>query len=158
MFGALGALQQGHARFERIYARATRVPWLVPFLLFFVSGALGMKFQNYWNMPFGMTIDGFLILMWLLWLVRNPVSISGRIFNQPAVAWVGCLSYSLYIWQTFFLHYRNIDVFTRNGWWNTFPVSWMCILAAAVFSYYCVELPALRVRDSFLRRMRWHEV
>jgi len=158
MFGALGALQQGHVRFERIYARATRLPWLVPVLLFFVSGALGMKFQNYWNMPLGMTIDGFLILMWLLWLVRNPVSISGRIFNQPAVAWVGRLSYSLYIWQTFFLHYRNIDVFKRDGWWNTFPGSWMCILAAAIFSYYCVELPALRIRDGFLRRMRWHEV
>jgi peptidoglycan/LPS O-acetylase OafA/YrhL len=157
MFGALGALQQGHERFEKLYLRATRIPWLLPVLLFFVSGALGMRFENYWNMPIGMTIDGLLILMWLLWLVRNPVSISGRIFNQPAIAWVGRLSYSLYIWQTFFLHHQSIQVFGRNGWWNTFPTSWLSILAVAVFSYYCVERPSLRLRDVFLRRMNWHE-
>jgi peptidoglycan/LPS O-acetylase OafA/YrhL len=158
MFGALGALQQGNARFERIYTRATRLPWLLPLLLFFVSGALGMKFENYWNMPIGMTIDGFLILIWLLWLVRNPVSTLGRMFNQPAIAWVGRLSYSLYIWQTFFLHHLNIEVFGKNGWWNTFPTSWFCIFAVAVFSYYCIERPALRLRDVFLRRMSWHEI
>lgn len=28
-------------------------------LLFFVSGALEIRFQNYWNMPIGMTVDGF---------------------------------------------------------------------------------------------------
>lgn len=158
MFGALGALQQGHERFERLYVRVTSVPWMLPFMLFFVTGGLGIMLENYWNMPIGMTLDGFLILMWLLWLVRNPVSVHGRLFNQPAVAWIGRLSYSLYIWQTLFLHHLNTEVFGRNGWWNTFPTSWVCILGAAVFSYYFVERPALRLRDVFLRRMRWHEV
>ena len=158
MFGALGALQQGHARFERLYRWATSLPWLVPVLLFLVSGGLGVKFENYWNLPIGMTINGFLILMWLLWLVRNPVSLSGRIFNQPVIAWIGRLSYSLYIWQTFFLHHLNIEVFGHNGWWNAFPTSWVCIFGVAVLSYYCVEQPALRLRDVFLRRMRWHEI
>lgn len=158
MFGALGALQQGHVTFEKLYTRATRWPWLVPILLFFVSGALGARFQNYWNMPIGMTINGFLILMWLLWLVRNPESFSGRVFNQRAIAWVGRLSYSLYIWQTFFLHHRNTEVFGHNGWWNTFPTSWICILAIATLSYYGIEQPALRLRDVCLRHMRWHEI
>jgi len=158
MFGALGALQQGHERFERLYVRATRLPWLIPVLLFFVSGTLGVRFQNYWNLTIGITINGFLILMWLLWLTRNPVSISGRIFNQPVIAWVGRLSYSLYIWQTFFLHYLSIQVFGWDGWWNTFPTSWLCIFAAAAFSYYCVERPSLRLRDIVLRRLRWHEI
>ncbi len=158
MFGVLGALQQGQPRFERLYRRVTRWPWLLPFLIFIVLNMLTIRFQNYWNLPVGMTINGFVILMWLLWLVRNPDSISGRIFNQPAVAWVGRLSYSLYIWQTFFLHDLNTEVFGGNGWWNTFPGSWICILAVAVFSYYCVERPALRLRDVFLRRMSWHEI
>jgi peptidoglycan/LPS O-acetylase OafA/YrhL len=158
MFGALGALQQGHAKFERFYTRATRWPWLIPILIFFVSGALGMKFENYWNMPIGITVNGLLILLWLLWLVRNPHSISGRIFNQPAVAWLGRLSYSLYIWQTFFLHHLNVEVLGHNAWWSTFPGNWVCILAAALFSYYCVERPSLHVRDLFLRKMHWHEI
>src|ERR1700679_871835 len=158
MFGALGALHQGHARFERIYFYATRWPWLLPVLIFVVLNSLTVRFQNYWDLPIGITLNGFLILMWLLWLVRNPASVPGRIFNLPTVAWVGRLSYSLYIWQTFFLHYLNIEVFGHNGWWNTFPTSWLCILAAAVFSYYCIERPALRLRDVRLRRIGWREI
>jgi peptidoglycan/LPS O-acetylase OafA/YrhL len=158
MFGALGALQQGHERFEKLFVRATRWPWLLPILIFFVSGALGARFQNYWNMPIGITINGFLILIWLLWLVRNPASASGLIFNQPFVAWIGRLSYSLYIWQTFFLHHLNVEAFGRDGWWNTFPTSWLCIFAVATASYYCIERPALRLRDFCLIRMRWREI
>jgi peptidoglycan/LPS O-acetylase OafA/YrhL len=158
MFGALGALQQGHARFERIYARATRWPWLLPVLIFIVLGSLTVRFQNYWDLPLGMTLNGFLILMWLLWLVRNPISIQGRILNQPAVMWIGRLSYSLYLWQTFFTHHLDVEVFGRNGWWDTFPTSWICIFAVAAISYYCIERPALRLRDVCLRRMHWHEI
>lgn len=158
MFGALGALQQGYARFERIYSYVTRWPWLLPVLIFVVLGSLTVRFQNYWSLPIGITLNGFLILMWLLWLVRNPVSVTGRILNLPAIAWVGRLSYSLYIWQTFFLHSLNIEVFDHNGWWNTFPTSWLCILAVAVISYYFIERPALRLRDICLRRMSWHEI
>ena len=158
MFGALGALQQGHARFERIYARATRWPWLLPVLIFIVLGSLTARFQNYWDLPLGMTLNGFLILMWLLWVVRNPTSLQGRILNQPVVTWIGRLSYSLYLWQTFFTHHLDVEVFGRNGWWDTFPTSWLCILAVAVFSFYCIERPALRLRDVCLRRMHWHEL
>jgi peptidoglycan/LPS O-acetylase OafA/YrhL len=158
MFGALGALQQGHARFERIYARVTHWPWLLPVLIFLVLNALTVRFQNYWDLPLGMTLNGFLIPMWLVWLVRNPTSPQGRILNQPAVAWVGRLSYSLYIWQTFFTHHLNVEVFGRDFWWLNFPTSWLLILAVATLSHYAIERPALRLRDVCLRRMHWHEL
>jgi peptidoglycan/LPS O-acetylase OafA/YrhL len=158
MFGCLGALQQGHPSFERLYSRVTRWPWLLPLLIFGVLNALTVRFQNYWDLPIGITINGFLVLMWLLWLVRNPVSLSGRFFNQPVVAWVGRLSYSLYIWQTFFLHSLSVQVFGNNSWCNVFPMSWLCIFAAAAVSYYCVERPSLRLRDVVLHHLRWHEI
>lgn len=158
MFGALGALQQGHERFERVYRWATRWPWLLPVLLFVVSGSLGMRYGNYWNMPIGITINGFLILMWLMWLVRHPVSWQGRVFNQPVVAWVGRLSYSLYLWQTFYLHPQRVTVWGRLAWWNSFPMSWVWIFATGLASYYCIEQPSLRLRDGFLRKIRWREV
>ena len=153
MFGALGALLQGDAQFEAIYRRAARWPWLLTGLLFFGSGALGMIYQNYWNLPIGLTIDGALALLWLVWLIRNPHSLQGRLLNLPAVAWVGRLSYSMYIWQTFFIHASNIDVFRREGWYNTFPGNLVCILGIATFSYYCIEQPALRLRDRIIRHM-----
>jgi peptidoglycan/LPS O-acetylase OafA/YrhL len=158
MFGALGALQQGHERFESIYTRITRWPWLLPILLFAVSGALGIKFGNYWNMPIGITINGFIILMWLLWLIRNPESTQGRLFNQRTIAWIGRLSYSLYLWQTFYLHTQRVTVWGRLAWWNSFPVNWLFIFATSVFSYYCIEQPSLHLRDVFLRKIRWHEI
>jgi peptidoglycan/LPS O-acetylase OafA/YrhL len=158
MFGALGALQQGHARFEKVYAWATRWPWLLPLFLFAVSGSLGMVYGNYWNMPIGITINGFVILMWLLWLVRHPESRQGRLFNHPAVAWLGRLSYSLYLWQTFYLHPGRVAVWGRLAWWNSFPVNWVYIFATGMLSYYCIEQPSLRLRDSFLRRIGWREV
>jgi peptidoglycan/LPS O-acetylase OafA/YrhL len=161
MFGALGALLQGTARFERWYRAATRWPateWLMPALLFFVSGALGLRFGNYWTMPAGLTLDGLLILLWMLWLVRNPRSWTGRAMNQPAVMWLGRLSYSLYIWQTFFLHHDNVAVFERECWFNAAPGAWVCLLAVAALSYYAVEQPALRLRDRVLLRMHWHEL
>jgi peptidoglycan/LPS O-acetylase OafA/YrhL len=157
MFGALGALLQGTSRFEGVYRSFTRLPWLLPILLFLVSGPLMLKFGNYWNMPVGITINGALTLFWLLWLIRNPATRTGRIFNQPAVAWVGRLSYSLYIWQTLFLHHSNISILGHPAWWNTLPGSWLCILVVALFSYYVIEQPSLRVRDIFLRKLHWHE-
>jgi peptidoglycan/LPS O-acetylase OafA/YrhL len=158
MFGCLGALQQGHPRFERMYTRATRWPWLLPILLFFVLGTLTIVLGNYWILTAGFTLNGVVVLMWMLWLVRNPSTILGRVMNHPVIMWVGRLSYSMYIWQTFFLHHLDIEVFGRDGWWNTFPTSWFCILAVAVVSYYCIEQPALRLRDIVLRRMHWREI
>jgi peptidoglycan/LPS O-acetylase OafA/YrhL len=157
MFGAVGALLEGTQRFERVYRRAMHWPWLAPVLLFVVSGTLGIVFGNYWNLPVGITVNGFLALMWLLWLVRNPASPAGRVMNLPAVAWIGRLSYSLYLWQTFFLHHDSVEVLGHDAWWNTFPGAWLCILGAAMGSFYGIEQPALRVRDVCLKKMRWHE-
>jgi peptidoglycan/LPS O-acetylase OafA/YrhL len=130
----------------------------LPALIFIALNALTVRFQNYWDLPLGMTLNGFLVLMWLLWLVRNPASLQGRILNRPIVAWVGRLSYSLYIWQTFFTHHLNVEVFGSDSWWINFPTSWLWILGAAVVSYYGIERPALRLRDVCLRRMHWHEI
>jgi peptidoglycan/LPS O-acetylase OafA/YrhL len=151
MFGAIGALQQGQTRFERIYAAATRRAWMLPLLIFFVLGSLTVAFGNYWELTVGMTINSFFVLMWMLWLVRNPGTIAGRIMNYSAVMWIGRLSYSLYLWQTFFLHQRVEEVFGHDGWWDTFPGSWLCILTVATLSYYGIERPARQVRDVCLR-------
>jgi peptidoglycan/LPS O-acetylase OafA/YrhL len=67
--------------------------------------------------------------------------------------WV--LSYSIYIWQTIFLHANNRQVFEPLGRFgiliSTFPGNWFAILIVASLSYYIVEQPALRARASIIR-------
>jgi peptidoglycan/LPS O-acetylase OafA/YrhL len=70
----------------------------------------------------------------LLHVVRHPY----RILNLAPVAWLGRISYSLYLWQQCF-------TFTHNPkpWYFIFVV-----LGLACASYYLVEQPMLRVRNS----------
>lgn len=68
-----------------------------------------------------------------------PVS---RLLDFPPIAWIGRISYSLYIWQQLFL---------VAGWdhpahfWMRFPWNLPVVLGIACASYYLVETPLLRI-------------
>jgi peptidoglycan/LPS O-acetylase OafA/YrhL len=68
----------------------------------------------------------------------------GRFLNWRPVAFVGLLSYSLYLWQQLFLN-RN-----STAWVNAFPQNLCFAVAAALSSYFLLEKPFLRLR----RRLR----
>ncbi len=62
------------------------------------------------------------------------------LLNSAPVAWVGRMSYSLYLWQQLFIN--------RRGAWAVQAVPWSlaCALACALASYHLVEQPMLRAR------------
>jgi peptidoglycan/LPS O-acetylase OafA/YrhL len=64
----------------------------------------------------------------------------GRVFNWKPVAFVGVLSYSLYLWQQLFLN-RN-----STAWVNAFPQNLVFAVAAALGSYFLLEKPLLKLR------------
>ncbi|MEO8028597.1 MAG: acyltransferase [Bryobacteraceae bacterium] len=70
--------------------------------------------------------------------VLRPESVLGRFLEIPAIAWVGRMSYSLYLWQ---------QIFLPAAWegpvsgWRVAPWNLFCILACASASYYLVERP-----------------
>jgi peptidoglycan/LPS O-acetylase OafA/YrhL len=72
--------------------------------------------------------------------VRYPSDAFGRFLNWKPVAFVGVLSYSLYLWQEPFLN-RLSD---HPLCW--FPVNLLCAGAAALASYYFIEKPFLGLR------------
>lgn len=151
MFGCGAALLEGKALFERVYRAVTRLPWL-PVLGLAVGSYLEMRFQNYWNFPIGETWTGALLAFTLLWTVRNADSLAGRALNVRWVTHIGVLSYSIYLWQTLFLHYQNASVFAGAAWAGRLPLNWLGILIAAEISYALVEQPSLRLRNRLLRR------
>ncbi len=71
------------------------------------------------------------------WCLRFPDTWEGRILNARPIAFLGVLSYSIYLWQQPFL---------RPDHTLRFPLSILCIGALALISYRVVEQPFLRLR------------
>ncbi len=68
----------------------------------------------------------------------------GRALNWKPVAFVGVLSYSLYLWQQLFLNRES------SAWVNSFPQNFVFAVAAGLGSYFLLEMPMLKLR----RRLR----
>ena len=151
MFGCLIALCQGTPRFERLYESATKIWWMAPALIL-ISDILNAHLTNYWQQPFGYTICGASAALFLLWCVRNPTSGVGQLLNARTIMHIGVLSYSIYIWQTLFLHADNAGVFgAAHKYVGSFPGNWLAIGAVASLSYYGVEKPSLRLRNRLIK-------
>lgn len=83
-----------------------------------------------------------LIPMILAGTLLHPKWLVSRLLDSAPFAWVGRISYSLYIWQQLFL---------VPGWdhpahfWTRLPWNLPAVLAVACLSYYFIETPLLRV-------------
>ncbi len=150
MFGCVVALLQKTAYFELLYKWATRRWWL-PLAVMGLCSLLSSRFAHYFDLPIGYSINGAAIAMFLLWCTRNPESFAGRVLNFAPIVKIGVLSYSIYLWQTLFLHNGNEQVFGRLALIGKFPLNWLGFLLAASFSYYVIEQPALRLRSRLVK-------
>jgi peptidoglycan/LPS O-acetylase OafA/YrhL len=70
----------------------------------------------------------------VLHVIQNPY----RVLNWPPVAWLGKVSYSLYLWQ---------ELFCANPALHSGYILVLPALAVATLSYYLIEQPILRLRD-----------
>jgi len=76
-------------------------------------------------------------------LVLHVIQVPYRILNWSPVAWLGRISYSLYLWQELFCSNASL----HGGYLLVIPA-----IACACASYYLVEQPMLRVRDNLSKR------
>jgi peptidoglycan/LPS O-acetylase OafA/YrhL len=141
MFGCWASLAKGSVAYENLYRHVSRFAWFLPLWLFGISLSLTILLGNKYRLAFGETLDGFAVMFMLLWGIRNSESVVGRLLNSRLIVHIGVISYSIYIWQTYFLHPENGTVFAR------FPWSLLCIFAAAEFSWQTVERLSRIVRD-----------
>jgi peptidoglycan/LPS O-acetylase OafA/YrhL len=141
MFGCWAALGQGHLRWERIYSRVEKYVWILPVWFLLVSNYLRMRWGPSYALTIGETLDGICVVFTLMWCIRNPKTDAGRLLNWHPIVHIGLISYSVYIWQTWFLHPDN---HTRLA---TMPWSLLLILGIAEFSWHVVERSSRVVRD-----------
>lgn len=85
-------------------------------------------------------IDGLILPPVVAWLIFASISATGaiaRILNNKGVAYLGSISYSLYLWQ---------QLFTATPSRYTHPTcfNWLLMLPAAALSYQFVEKPFIR--------------
>ena len=76
-------------------------------------------------------------------LVLHVIQVPYRVLNWTPVAWIGKISYSIYLWQELFCTNTSL----RFGYSLILPT-----LAAACLSYYLVEQPMLRLREKRARK------
>jgi peptidoglycan/LPS O-acetylase OafA/YrhL len=145
MYGSLFALLDGDPRFERVMANAR--PWVYPGILLgfsvIVSPLLRDRFHGAYYLTLGISIESFAFAFMIAWLLRNADSWPARLLNLRPIAFVGTLSYSLYLWQQPFLAPSNATVSGR------FPLNILFAFLAALGSYFIVERPFLRLRRRF---------
>jgi peptidoglycan/LPS O-acetylase OafA/YrhL len=145
MFGCALALVQNSPRLDGFAKRVLNWPGMLLALCFFLflSGYLNYRFQGYYLLPFGYTFEAITISYLLLYFVRSPDSVGGRLLNSRFLVHVGVISYSLYLWQQLFL----TDLLRSRL--SNFPVNLIAAFVAAELSWRLVEQPALRLRQRF---------
>jgi len=77
--------------------------------------------------------------------VQHVMASRYSVLNLRPVAWLGTISYSLYLWQQLFLNRASGEP------WAAFPLNLVFAIGCGAASYYLVERPALRMRERFTR-------
>jgi peptidoglycan/LPS O-acetylase OafA/YrhL len=114
-------------------------------VLLLLNVALIQHLHGAYLLPVGYSIAEVSIAVLLFWAMRHTEGPIGRMLNAGPSRWLGRLSYSLYVWQQFFV--------LGGGWIPRifpFPINVLTAVAVASLSYYLIEKPFLRVRDRVL--------
>jgi peptidoglycan/LPS O-acetylase OafA/YrhL len=143
MFGCWAALGQEQVRWERIYSRVEKFVWIMPVWFLLISNYLRIRLGPGYFLTIGQTLDGFCVVFLFIWCIRNPKSSPGRFLNWGPIVHIGLISYSIYIWQTWFLHPANSTSLARLPW------SLLFIFGAAEFSWHVIERVSRVARDQW---------
>lgn len=120
---------------------ASRWLWLAVPLVFLINGWRGYTAVMF----FGSPVQNVCIALLIESMTRHHRNLPGRILNWKPVAFLGVLSYSLYLWQQPFLN-RHSD-----AWISAFPQNIVLAFIAALLSYFLVEHSFLRLRKRLRR-------
>jgi peptidoglycan/LPS O-acetylase OafA/YrhL len=145
MAGCLLAITITTPRGRRLLAS----PWIANDLIAFLAAAAlfvlelsGIRFPRLvlFATP---TLSSISVAILVNCAIHKPRSPLGLILNCPPLAWLGRLSYSLYLWQQLF---APIEGATGSPWFRTFPVNLVLACGTSIFSYYVVEQPLFSLR------------
>jgi peptidoglycan/LPS O-acetylase OafA/YrhL len=98
--------------------------------------------------PFGVTIQSVCAVYLMASYALNPRGLGYAILNWRPIAYLGVLSYSIYIWQQPFFS-QPVDL----GWTSpgilAFPFNIFGAISVAMLSFHAIEKPLLKLRAKF---------
>jgi peptidoglycan/LPS O-acetylase OafA/YrhL len=109
---------------------------------------LPFLFRDKINFIIGPTLQSPAIAYLIGSYIMVPSGLGYSILNLPWLAFMGRLSYSIYIWQQFFLASRHTE---KLYWFQMFPQNLLFLCLAALFSFYVIERPFLKIKTRFNR-------
>ena len=98
----------------------------------------------FWN-SIGITLMNVCIVLILDGCMRARGHWHFTLLNSVPVVTLGGLSYSLYLWQQLFL---------TSVWKVPFPLSLLLAVAAGAASYYLLERPVARLKDTYFSKQK----
>ncbi len=116
----------------------SRIFFLLPLMIFLIGG-LHLSSKFYYTV--GLTITNVGIAICVDWCVTWQDGKVGKLLNSPTIAFIGTMSYSIYLWQQFFLNRAS------NALIASFPLNLFLVFVLALASFYLVEKPSLRWRQ-----------
>jgi peptidoglycan/LPS O-acetylase OafA/YrhL len=139
--GCLLALLYDHPSLKRIGRTLLKPAFVIAALIFLfaISPALASRLRGYYTLSVGMTLESACIALLVLYCIWNPESGPGRVLNSPILRHIGVVSYSLYLWQQFWLA-PSLPL-------GPIPIRILLALASAELSFRLVERPMFRFRD-----------
>jgi peptidoglycan/LPS O-acetylase OafA/YrhL len=151
---AIGCLLAGLATWlsaQRWYRRILESPaFLFVPLIVLAASALHEHPRLYFFVSFTvMNVGTALCVHWAVTYDKGRV---GRFLNATPLAFVGVISYSIYLWQQLFLNRYSTSVAAM------FPLNIILVAVAALASFYLVERPSLRARHRLEARLfQWRK-
>lgn len=93
------------------------------------------------------TTANVLTAILMMYVVYGPHGIVYKLLNTRILNFIGLLSYSLYLWQQFY-------IYDKGGWVTGLPQNLVFLACTALFSYYIIERPFLKLKDRFHKRAK----
>jgi peptidoglycan/LPS O-acetylase OafA/YrhL len=116
-------------------------PVLSLLFLFFVDTPAEQHFRGNYSMTIGISASNIAIAALLLNVIFRHEAPLGKLLNWRPVRHLGMISYSLYLWQQLF----------TGPVTSHFPLTFLPIVVCAELSFWLVEKPSFRVRDTLQR-------
>lgn len=135
LWGCLVAFLLDGAKEREHFARQTRLPYWLG------AVALAILCVRYYSPATSIGV-ALLIPVILAGTLVHPHWWISQALSWGPLAWLGRISYSLYLWQELFL---TPGWEPASQWWRHWPWNLLVSLAAAIVSYYLVEKPLIRV-------------